>query len=235
MRTVIWTFVRERAHSPMRLILCAVLFGFSMIQVLFTGSLAAVDKGALGMFGLVLAAGLIGQEVSSGVLTLAFARPLKRMDWVLGRWLGASACAAALIVLHVALAFAVAFARHGEPTLALAAQKLCEGVLGASGAAAVLLMFSALVPGLGDLGLLLLGNIAGSVLGVVGGHYQLPWLVRAGTEISDFLRASIDLAPFFGGGTISWFQVASYLSTVAICLVVAIHAVNRKELSYAAG
>jgi ABC-type transport system involved in multi-copper enzyme maturation permease subunit len=229
------TFARQRARSPMRLILSAAVFGFGVLSVLFTGSLGALDKGAMGAFGFIMAAGLIGQEVSSGVLTLAFARPLRRADWVLGRWLGASALATALVVLQVLLGGAISLARHGDPSLSLVAQKLLEGGLAATGASAVLLMFSALVPGLGDLGLVLLSTLMSSVMGMIGNHYQIGWLSRASLEIGNALRASLDLAPFFGQGSISWFDVVSYFSTIAICLVVAIHAINRKELSYASG
>ena len=234
-RTVMLTLARQRANSPMRVILAVAFFGFGVAGVLFTGSLGSLARGQMSAFGFLAAAGLIGQEVSSGVLTLAFARPMRRAEWVVGRWLGASALAAALIVLQVLVAVAASSMRHGDPTFQAAALKILDGVLASTGLCAVLLMFSSLVPGLGDLGLLLLGTFLGGGLSAAGMHYEIPWVARAGTEIQTFLGASLDPGPFFGQGAVSWFAVASYLSTLAICLVVAIHAVNRKELSYASG
>ena len=72
-------------------------------------------------------------------------------------------------------------------------------------------------------------------MSAAGAQYALPWLARAGSEVQGCLDLKLDPAPFFGQGSISWFAVTSYLSTIAICLVIAIHAVNRKELSYASG
>ena len=36
----------------------------------------------------MIAAGTIGQDVSSGVLQLLFARPVRRSEYVLSRWIG---------------------------------------------------------------------------------------------------------------------------------------------------
>ena len=233
--TTMLTLARQRVNSPMRMILAVAFFGFGVIGVLFTGSIGGLARGQMSAFAFLAAAGLIGQEVSSGVLTLAFARPMRRAEWVVGRWLGASAVAAALIVLQVLVATAVSVMRHGDPTFQLVALKLLDGVLASVGLCAVLTMFSSLVPGLGDLGLLLLGTFLGGGLSAAGMHYQISWIARAGTEVQSFLNVGLDPAPFFGQGAISWFAVVSYFSTLAICLVVAIHAVNRKELSYASG
>ena len=138
-------------------------------------------------------------------------------------------------MLQVAVATSVAILRHGDPTTAQVALKITEGVLAVTGATAVLLMFSSLVPGLGDLGLMLLALLVGGVMSVAGMHWHNPWLSRVGDEVHRFIDASLDLTPLFGQGTVSWFAIASYASTLAICVVVAIWAVNRKELSYASG
>ncbi len=233
--TIAWTLARQRLASPMRVILTAVFFGFGLLSVLFGGNLAMLARSQQGVFGFVMAAGLIGQEVSSGVLTLTFARPLRRSDYVLGRWLGASALGSACVALQVIIATGVALLRHGDPTASQVALKLLEGSLAVTGVCAVLLMFSSLVPGLGDLGLMLLALITGGVMSAMGMHWQIAWLSRSGAEIHRFIDASLDLEPFIGPGAVSWFAVTSYLSTLSICLVVAIAAVNRRELSYATG
>jgi len=232
---LVLAFARQRLTSPMRLVLAASAFGIGVFTVLFTGSLEALGKSELGLFGLVFAAGLIGQEVSSGVLTLVFARPIRRAEYVLGRWLGACALGSAFVLLEVLAATGAALLRHGHPSPLSIAIKLLEGVLAVSGSSAVLLMFSSLVGGLGDLGLMLLTSVLGSALSGVAGRFQLGWLARASEEIQRFISASIDLAPMVAQGAPPWFAIASYVSTLAICLVVAIWAVNRKQLSYAAG
>ena len=232
-RTLVAVLARQRLNSPMRVVMTLFFFGTGLIAVAFTGSLGALSKGQQVVFGYVIAAGLIGQEVSSGVLTLTFARPLRRSEYVVGRWIGACAIASAWVLLQVLMAAGIASLRGGNPTLEQAALRAAEGVLAVTGASAVLLMFSSLVPGLADLGLVVLALIVGGVLTAAGGHWQIAWLTRTGDEIHRFIDASLDLGSLFGKGTVSWFEITSYLSTLAICLVVAIWAVNRKELSYA--
>ncbi len=229
------TFARQRLTSPMRLLLALMFFALSMMPVLLTGSLGMLTPKTTNLFAFVFAAGLIGQDVSSGVLTLAFARPLRRLEYVLARGLGAAALTLGCVVLQVLAAALAALLRHGEPTLMEVAQKLVECALPAVGLVAVLLMLSALVPGLADLGLYVLGMIGGAVIGGIGQAKDVPVLTRAGQEINRFLDPTLDLGVLFGRGTLSWFELASYLSTIAICLVIAVWAVNRRELSYAAG
>lgn len=234
-RTVMLTLARERLGSPMRWLLAVVWFAFGMMGVLFGGPFDALNRSSMGAFGMIMAAGLIGQDVSSGVLTLAFARPMQRMEWVVGRWLGAGALATAIVLVQLLVAFSVATGRHGMPPVATLAMLALEGTLAVFGVSAVLLMLSSLVPGLGDLALLVIATIASSILPTVAGHYHIDWLVRAGEEAQRFLTASVDLRPLLHHAPMPWFELTSYFSTVAICLVVAVWAVNRKELSYASG
>ncbi len=233
--TLVTTFWRQRLTSPLRLLLALMLFGFGLLPVLLTGSLATLGKTTFGVFGFVFAAGLIGQEVSSGVLTLAFARPLRRAEYVFARWLAAGSLATAVCVLQVLVAAVVSLLRHGDVGAAMMAAKMLEGALAVFGVSAVLVMFSALAPGLGDLGLYVLTFLGAGILSSVGFARQWPWLARAGAEVQRFLDASLDPSPFFSHGAIPWFELVSYLSTLTLCLVVAMWAMNRKELSYAAG
>jgi ABC-type Na+ efflux pump permease subunit len=233
--TVARTLVVQRLTSPMRLALAATWFGFGVLGVLFTGSLTALNGNAMGTFGYVAAAGLIGQEVSSGVLTMTFARPIRRSDWVLGRWLGALALAFALVVIQVLAATGAALLRHGDVDATVVALKLLEGGFSAVGSCSVLLALSSLAPGLGDLGLVVLGALLGMILNGAGMQTGHPWLARIGEEVQRFIGPTLDPAQLFGQGAVSWFEIASYLSTVSLCVVVAIWAVNRKELSYASG
>jgi len=45
----------------------------------------------------------------------------------------------------------------------------------------------------------------------------------------------VDISPILNGGDVPWFAIVSYLSTVTLCLAVAVVVMNRKELSYASG
>ena len=232
--TLMSAFARQRLASPMRLLLAFTFLCFGVVPVLLSGSLDTLAEMMMRLFGFVFAAGLIGQEVSSGVLTLTFARPVRRAEYVLARWLGAGTLAGACVLLQVLAGCAAVLLRHGTLPPALIIFKLLDGLLAVFGVSAVIVMFSSCVPGLGDLGLFLLATVVSNVLTGVGGVKRIAWVLRAGEEMQHFLDASLDPAPWFRGAG-SWFALLSYFSTIAICLVLAIWAVNRKELSYASG
>lgn len=226
---------RQRLTSPMRMALALMFMGFGLFPVLLTGSVSMLGKEAMGLFGFVFAAGLIGQEVSSGVLTLAFARPIRRSEYVLSRWAAATLLAVACGVLQSGLGIVIAIARHGDWTLATVALKTLEGALSIAGLTSVLTLFSALAPGLGDLGLYALSYLAIGITNTVANAKQWGWMIRAAEELQRTLGPDFDPAPLFGTGTVSWYGLVVYLSTVTLCLTLAIVALNRKELSYAAG
>lgn len=229
------TLWRQRLTSPMRVLLGLMFMGFGLFPVLLTGSASMLGKNAMSMFGFIFAAGLIGQEVSSGVLTLAFARPIRRSEYLLSRWATATLLAVAFGVVQSALGVAIAIARHGDWTMAMVAIKTLEGALVIVGSTSVLALCSALAPGLGDVGIYVLSYLSISILGMLATAKHWAWLTRAVQELQHTLGPEFDPSPLFGTGTLSWFELISYLSSITLCLVLAIVALNRKELSYAAG
>ena len=67
------------------------------------------------------------------------------------------------------------------------------------------------------------------------GALQQPLLTRVGTELVGFMFPKPDLALLVSASPLPLFPIASYLSTVALCLALAMVVMNRKELSYASG
>jgi hypothetical protein len=177
---------------------------------------------------LLLGAGSVGKDVSSGVLPLLFTRPLVRTQYVLAKWLALASTIA--VVSTVTLLLEAAFLSHrgvGVPGREVAAV-VFQSVTRAFGITAVLLPLSVVVSGYSDV-LLWFG------LGILPklGHRYVPQ--RVADHWHMFLNPSLDWSATFGVAPIGWFQLASYLSTVTLCLCVAAIAANRKELSYASG
>lgn len=233
--TLVRSFLRQRLTSPMRLVMLGFMFLSSLGVVAVTKSLAALGGGPA-WFALILAAGAIGQEVTSGVLTLTFARPLTRASYVLSRWAAAGGFAAALGLAQVAAGLMAIAARGGPlpPGREVAALSL-EGALVALAAAAVMVMLSSLVNGLGDVGVWVIASILSSFTGMVAQAKNWAWLARAAEEAGRVLRPELHLGWVFGAGDPQVFALVSVLSTLAASLAVAVWVVNRKELSYAAG
>ena len=232
-QTLIGALLQQRARSLPRVALAITFFFFPLLVVAFArgAGLAPLHTGAA--FAVLLAAGLIGQDMSSGTLQLLFARPVSRGEYVLSRWLGAALAASCLAMAQLAIGAAL-MALHGESppvrTLALFAG---GQALAAFGTTSVLLLFSTLLPGIGDFLATIVAGILGQALQLGAALFKAPWLARAGVEIGRFVAPELDLGPLFRGGPVSWFEVASYFSTVTLCVALAIVIMNRRELSYA--
>jgi ABC-type transport system involved in multi-copper enzyme maturation permease subunit len=231
--TLLAAFLRQRFSSPMRLVLLG-LFGWTPMLPLLLSPAAGFSMLGDGYFiAIAIGAGMIGQEVASGTLPLMLTRPVTRSSFVISRWLG-TALAAWLVMLAQALtAVALIAVRGAGVPWDGAGLFLANGALGVAGAAAILALLSALVDGLGDLGVLLMVFVSVQVAGLAARVGGWGWLARAAQEIHGLVQPHLDVAPFLGPAPVSWFEVVSYLSTVTLCLALAIVVLNRRELSYA--
>jgi len=229
------SFLRQRLGSPLRLVMLGFMFFSSFVMVAVTRQLAPI-AGTPAMFALVLAAGAIGQEISSGVLTLTFARPVTRTAFVLSRWAGAAGFAAALGFAQIAVGIMAIAARGGPvPEGGEIAALVVECVLNAGGAAAVMVMLSSFANGLGDVALWALASVVGAIANLAGQAKNWPVLVRAASELDLTLMPKLQAGWLFGLGDPQVYGLVAVLSTITAALAVAVWVVNRKELSYAAG
>ena len=112
--TLVSALLRQRLASPMRMFILFALTVPALGISALTGAFAPVVGGGY-WFALVLAAGAIGQDVSSGVLHLTFARPVTRSSYVLSRWGAAAAGGFALALARLLLACALLSLRGAAP------------------------------------------------------------------------------------------------------------------------
>jgi ABC-type transport system involved in multi-copper enzyme maturation permease subunit len=226
---IIATFDRWLA-SPSRLALIFVLGAFPVLAS-FTGSGGRIATGSTTLLVIVLGAGIIGRDASAGVLPVLFARPVPRAHYVSSRWAALGFAGTAVAFVQILLAGAGAL-HSGGPTAADWALQFPRHLFTAFGVAAVLVLFSSLLNGFGDLGiyfsLLMIRVFLGTLAGVAGNRF----LNAVAREISRFLAPGLDLHAVRVGGT-GWFEVVSYFSTVTLALALAVIAMNRKEISYA--
>ena len=220
--------LRQRMTSPVRVVLLVFLFGFPLL-----GAWAMQSARGLGdpfMIALVLGAGAIGQDLSSGVLQLTFARPVSRSSYVLSKWAAIALASAGIALVQLALGFLLLSSR-GEPMTASAlARSAGETVASAAGVGGVIVLFSSLLPGLGDLALFLLLGLGGSLMGFLGQARSLPTLAKIGQEMSSFAVPHADLSL---GSPGSVYALVAFASNLALALALAIVVLNRRELSYA--
>jgi hypothetical protein len=232
--TLVSALLRQRLASPMRMFILFALAAPALGIAALTGTLVPVVGGGY-WFALVLAAGAIGQDVSSGVLHLTFARPVTRSSYVLSRWFAAAAGGFALALARLLLAAALLALRGAAPNLTELCAAALEDALLAPVGAAVMVMLSAFVDGLGDVALFAL-----STLGLQVGHMVAQakdWTIadRALVELQRTLKPELTFPWLSGHAGQLWNPYVAALSTITLALAVAILAVNRRELSYAAG
>jgi len=231
--TLFVTALRQRFTSPIRLVLVAAVFAFPLMFMLFFPQIGlhAIQSGTLYAF--LLGAGLIGQETSSGVMQLLFARPVRRWEYVTSRWLAIAAAIAGLVAAQIALASLILLARGAAPDLADVLFSFGDQVLPALATLSVLVLFSSLISGIGDVAAIILSFISGQVLQAMGQFTRHESVTRAGQEIIRFVAPQISLEAVHGLDSVPWFEWVSYLSTISLCLAVAVLLINAREISYA--
>ncbi len=230
--TLITAFLRQRLTSPIRL---AFLFLAMAFPLLFVAAAPATGFSSLENafnFALIFGAGMIGQDTASGVLQLLFARPVRRDTYVLSRWFAASIAAAAASVAQVGLAALIMAARGSTPAAADVGITLANHLTSAFGVTAPLVLLSALAPGLGDLGLLLMFYISSAILQTVAPAINQPILANIGQIVQQVLSPVIDFHKV-QLSAMAWNPIVAWASTVTLSLALAIVVLNRKELSYA--
>ena len=232
--TLVSALIRQRLASPLRLalVLLFVLPGIGMATI--TRSLEPLQDSAYWL-ALVLAAGAIGQDVSSGVLHLTFARPVPRPVYVLSRWAGAALGGLALALLQLLAALVFMAGRGSLPPVTVVIAMAAQHALLAATAAAVMLACSSLADGLGDVALFAMGAFALQVGQLAARFKGWTTVVNVIEAVQGALRPEIGVAWIAAHGAPPWNGVVAALSTTVLALVVAIVRVRGRELSYAAG
>jgi len=230
--TLIRALLLQRFTSPMRLAVTSLFTFFPFVGVALSGDLSVLG-GIAGPLAVVFAAGAIGQDVSAGTLQLLLVRPVTRPSYVVHRWLGA-VIAALLVTLATILCSVLVLVLRGTPATALQVVRLVlESTTTIAGHAAVVVMFSSLLSGVADVGLLVGLLFVAQMAAAVAAWKQWPVLARAATEFQATLTPTLSWAWLGQGVAPSWFNVASWASSLTLALAIAITVMNRRELSYA--
>jgi ABC-type transport system involved in multi-copper enzyme maturation permease subunit len=231
--TLLTAFLRQRFTSPMRVGLLLLITVFPIGATAMMRALSPLS-GIASMTALILAAGAIGQDVSSGTLQLLLVRPVSRPSLLVHRWLAAVIGAAGIAVTALLLS-SIALALRGSPPDALVLTGMVlEQVCSAAGSAAIMVMLSTLAGGLGDVALFAAALITTQMFAGLAMIEHWGWLARACTEVQGLLSPQLSWQGLAVHAPPSWFAVTSWASTVTLALAVGIARLNRRELSYAA-
>ena len=233
---IVFATLEQRLRSPVRMALAAAFVFFAsgpyLLALFIKGApRQLIDSPHGGMLALVFAAGVLGQEFSSGAPQLTFTRPLPRWQWVLSRAVTCAAIASVLSVLPYMPALLLGLP-VGEIGLAA-----LEQVAQAVATTAIVTGLSSLVPGLTDLALLAGANILLGILSMFGKLLQDTESRNVALWLKDHLEPwftpKLELTDLLHGASWSSHALLVILSTIVFWTVVAIAMSNRKELSYA--
>jgi ABC-type transport system involved in multi-copper enzyme maturation permease subunit len=230
--------VRQKFGSPIVVALLALLALLIAFGAAGDGARGrAFQTASLAM--IVLGAGAVSRDVSTGAVQMILARPLSRTDYLLGRWLGVLAAfgvflavAAALVVLF-SVAVLPAFHAGPEPLsvpglLRGGAGALLDGLL----FSASLLCLSTFLPGYGDLVAYFLVVVGLGSLGGLGGALNRPELVNAARVARENLMPDPDWNALLAGQTSSLEPVGRWVLAVTALLLLAALIFRRREFAY---
>lgn len=219
-----------------------VWIGLSALGLLAAVPLAAGQTTgfttALAVF--LLATGIVSRDASSGALQMILTRPIRRADYIVGRFLGfltvLTGYLAATVVL-AALAHSLLRAMGWDAglqgfdwaeALRVVLQELAHGAL----LGVTILFFSTFLRGVGDLLAYLLAGLIIGILPQVGLALHKPALVRAGEFLTSNLAPRGPWAEVLHGGRLLQISTGQYFLALAGYLLLAVLIFNRREFSY---
>jgi ABC-type transport system involved in multi-copper enzyme maturation permease subunit len=232
-------FLRQKFGSIGIVITLAVLALLGAAQAAATGRPEAPEFG--GFLALVaLGAASVSKDASSGALQMILARPIRRVDYLFGRYSGI------LLAYAVYLAATAGLALLLSPLLGrvlgaeiagnLSVRDLVRGAAGSlfSSAlfAAVLLFFSTFLRGYGDVLAYLLLSLLLAAPGALSGPLRMPWLSTLGTIARDNILPRVSWDEVLRGRDILAPATGAFVLAVTAYLTFAAWIFSRREFTY---
>ena len=230
-------FLRQKFSNLGAVIALSAMALLTASQLAASGGQGGFEVGSLAV--IVLAAACVSKDASSGGLQMILCRPIRRSDYLLGRFCGI--LAAYGIFLLGSIALALLFSRvlgpvlgAQAPPLAFAAlgRQVAGALLGAVGMAAPILLLSTFLPGYGDvLGYILLTPLL-AIPDLLAQILKNPGLQKAGEALRKNLLPSVDWSAVLSGHNPLGEATGRWVLAVVVYLVLALWSFSRREFAY---
>jgi ABC-type transport system involved in multi-copper enzyme maturation permease subunit len=185
---------------------------------------------------LLVAAGCVSRDTSSGALQMILARPIRRSAYVMGRYLGIAATIA--IFLAAALAIALAVPKL-LPALGLGPLDPVTALSGAGGTfldalliAATILFFSTFLPSYADAFAYILLMFFLAAPAVLGQLLKNASLMNLGSALRKNVAPSVPWADLLRGRDVLGEAGGRYLLALVAFLAAALIVFSRREFAY---
>jgi hypothetical protein len=189
---------------------------------------------------LALAAASVSKDASSGALQMILARPIRRVDYLFGRYCGILLGYGAYLAATAGLALLLS-PLLGKLLDAENARKLSPGDLarGAAGSllssallAAVLLFFSTFLRGYGDVLAYFLLSLLLAAPGALSGPLEMPWLSKLGTIARENVLPRMSWDDVLQGRDVLSPATGEWVLAVTAYLMFAAWIFSRREFTY---
>ncbi len=221
-------FLRQKYGSAGFVVALALLALLEILHLASGGAERGFQLANWAIF--VLAAGSVSRDVSSGALQMILSRPIRRTEYLFGRYLGILAgYAAFLAVTSVFAVLAVATIPSGAARLSLSGLAVAAAGAFLSGAfqAAILLFFSTFLPGIADLlGLLMLYLVLNLP------PWKTPWLRDAARAARENLIPTVPWNEVLRGHGLLGAATGRWVFALCVYLTLAAVVFCRRELPY---
>jgi len=188
---------------------------------------------------LILAAASVSKDASSGTLQMILVRPVRRVDYLFGRYCGILLAYAICLAVTAAVALAlspllrIVMGGGGGP---LSVAGIARGAAGAllSGAlfSSILLFFSTFLPGYADVLAYFLLTLLLGLPEALARPLKIPWLSKIGPAARENLLPRVAWGDVLRGEKILSAEVGAYALAVTAYLVLAAVVFSRREFSY---
>jgi len=228
-------FLRQKLGSPATIFVLCVLALMASLPLNAGQGFGSTDT----LAALILAAGCVSRDASSGALQMILSRPLSRAGYLAGRYLGILAA----LLLFLAGAIGLAAALHavmerfsgGLPQdFSLKAAGLAAGhaFLGGALLVAADLCFSTFLRGWGDVLAVVLFFLLFNSMQGLGTALRLPILAKAGELARANLAPSIAWEDVFAGQDVLGEATGRYVLALTGYATLAVLIFSRREFSY---
>ena len=239
MTEMVRRFLRQKFGSIGVVIALAVLSLLTAFQVAASGRGSALESGGFIAL-LILAAGSVSRDSSSGALQMILARPIRRAEYLFGRYCGIllayaislAATAGLALALSPVLGQLLGNETARELSLADLARGAAGSLLSAALLGAVLLFFSTFLRGFGDvLAYFLLSLLLGAPE-LLARPLHAPWLSDLGTAARENILPRVEWEDVLRGQKILSPATGEYVLAVTVYLTLAAWIFSRREFSY---
>ncbi|MBS1953557.1 MAG: ABC transporter permease subunit [Cyanobacteria bacterium SZAS-4] len=205
---------------------------FMMKRVMNQNISAETASHMVPAFVMVIGAGIVGQDITDGVLPLILSRPIKRYQYLISKWMAVATLALSMGLADTSFHLLLSYGFAAQALQNFQLLWIPQTFISAAGCTAVMMLLSCLLPGAADVGILLLTFAVYFVMMMLQHGAHVPGMEDIGTQLLSIAFPSFDLTEITAPRSLLSIDVGRYVAVVFVSLLGSVIVLNQKELSY---